>query len=164
MEKPVHGTYSVPRVHLAECGLASDLPWKSARPPPGPSWLQACKSGSRALALETFLRSLLTYDTHLRYFTSSFTKYIHPFIRPATSTEPASTLTAGIIMSVTLHTSLGNVKVEIFCESVPKTAEVRLAKQTRAFNTAVQFLTQIPTRTFSPSALPVTTTSRPFTV
>lgn len=28
-------------------------------------------------------------------------------------------------MSVTLHTSLGDIKVEVFCESVPKTAEVR---------------------------------------
>lgn len=27
-------------------------------------------------------------------------------------------------MSVTLHTNLGDIKVEIFCESVPKTAEV----------------------------------------
>lgn len=27
-------------------------------------------------------------------------------------------------MSVTLHTSLGDIKIEIFCESVPKTAEV----------------------------------------
>lgn len=29
-------------------------------------------------------------------------------------------------MSVTLHTTHGDIKVEIFCESVPKTAEVRL--------------------------------------
>lgn len=28
-------------------------------------------------------------------------------------------------MSVTLHTSLGDIKIEVFCESVPKTAEVR---------------------------------------
>lgn len=28
-------------------------------------------------------------------------------------------------MSVTLHTSLGNIKTEIFCESVPKAAEVK---------------------------------------
>jgi hypothetical protein len=28
-------------------------------------------------------------------------------------------------MSVTLHTSHGDIKVEIYCESVPKTAEVR---------------------------------------
>jgi cyclophilin family peptidyl-prolyl cis-trans isomerase len=27
-------------------------------------------------------------------------------------------------MSVTLHTNLGDLKVEVFCESVPKTAEV----------------------------------------
>lgn len=31
-------------------------------------------------------------------------------------------------MSVTLHTTLGDVKIEVFCESVPKTAEVREAK------------------------------------
>ena len=30
------------------------------------------------------------------------------------------------IMSVTLHTTLGKIKIEIFCESVPKTAEVSL--------------------------------------
>lgn len=27
-------------------------------------------------------------------------------------------------MSVTLHTTLGDIKIEVFCESVPKTAEV----------------------------------------
>lgn len=27
-------------------------------------------------------------------------------------------------MSVTLHTTHGDLKVEVFCESVPKTAEV----------------------------------------
>jgi peptidyl-prolyl cis-trans isomerase-like 3 len=30
-------------------------------------------------------------------------------------------------MSVTLHTTLGDIKIEVFCESVPKTAEVRFA-------------------------------------
>ncbi|KFX97373.1 hypothetical protein O988_04901, partial [Pseudogymnoascus sp. VKM F-3808] len=30
-------------------------------------------------------------------------------------------------MSVTLHTTLGNMKIEVFCESVPKTAENFLA-------------------------------------
>jgi len=29
-------------------------------------------------------------------------------------------------MSVTLHTSIGDIKIEIFCDSVPKTAEVNL--------------------------------------
>jgi len=29
-------------------------------------------------------------------------------------------------MSITLHTSLGDLKIEVFCESVPKTAEVRV--------------------------------------
>lgn len=28
-------------------------------------------------------------------------------------------------MSVTLHTNKGDLKIEVFCESVPKTAEVR---------------------------------------
>ncbi len=27
-------------------------------------------------------------------------------------------------MSVTLHTTVGDLKIEVFCESVPKTAEV----------------------------------------
>lgn len=27
-------------------------------------------------------------------------------------------------MSVTLHTNLGDLKIEVFCESVPKAAEV----------------------------------------
>ncbi|KAI0956113.1 Peptidyl-prolyl cis-trans isomerase cyp10 [Taiwanofungus camphoratus] len=30
-------------------------------------------------------------------------------------------------MSVTLHTTLGDIKIEIFCEAVPKTAENFLA-------------------------------------
>ena len=29
-------------------------------------------------------------------------------------------------MSVTLHTTMGNMKIEVFCESVPKTAEVSI--------------------------------------
>lgn len=29
-------------------------------------------------------------------------------------------------MSVTLHTRLGDLKIEVFCESVPKTAEVQV--------------------------------------
>jgi hypothetical protein len=31
-------------------------------------------------------------------------------------------------MSVTLHTNLGDIKLEVFCESVPKTAEVRFRR------------------------------------
>lgn len=31
-------------------------------------------------------------------------------------------------MSVTLHTTAGTIKIEVFCESVPKTAEVILTK------------------------------------
>lgn len=30
-------------------------------------------------------------------------------------------------MSVTLHTNLGDIKIEVFCESVPKTAEVNIS-------------------------------------
>jgi peptidyl-prolyl cis-trans isomerase-like 3 len=30
-------------------------------------------------------------------------------------------------MSVTLHTNLGNLKIEVFCDSVPKTAEVLIS-------------------------------------
>lgn len=33
-------------------------------------------------------------------------------------------LHAPLKMSVTLHTNLGDIKIEVFCESVPKTAEV----------------------------------------
>ena len=29
-------------------------------------------------------------------------------------------------MSVTLHTTLGDIKIEVFCESVPKTAYVSI--------------------------------------
>jgi cyclophilin family peptidyl-prolyl cis-trans isomerase len=29
-------------------------------------------------------------------------------------------------MSVTLHTNFGDIKLEVFCESVPKTAEVSI--------------------------------------
>lgn len=32
-------------------------------------------------------------------------------------------------MSVTLHTTQGDLKIEVFCESVPKTAEVRIPIQ-----------------------------------
>ena len=31
-------------------------------------------------------------------------------------------------MSVTLHTNIGDIKIEVFCESVPKTAEVSLTR------------------------------------
>lgn len=34
---------------------------------------------------------------------------------------------SGLNMSVTLHTNLGDVKIEVFCESVPKTAEVSVS-------------------------------------
>lgn len=32
-------------------------------------------------------------------------------------------------MSVTLHTNFGDLKIEVFCESVPKTAEVSLQER-----------------------------------
>ena len=32
-------------------------------------------------------------------------------------------------MSVTLHTNVGDLKIEVFCESVPKTAEVMESNQ-----------------------------------
>lgn len=56
-------------------------------------------------------------------------------------------------MSVTLHTSHGDIKVEIYCESVPKTAEVR--QQCQTCNCMHPELT--PTRTSSPSAAQATT-------
>lgn len=31
-------------------------------------------------------------------------------------------------MSVTLHTTTGTIKIEVFCDSVPKTAEVTRAQ------------------------------------
>lgn len=47
-------------------------------------------------------------------------------------------------MSVTLHTSLGDVKVEVFCESVPRTAEVsivaNLEEETLLANGSQNFL------------------------
>ena len=49
-------------------------------------------------------------------------------------------------MSVTLHTTLGNIKIEIFCESVPKTAEVSPLQPLYAS------ITDISVRTFSPYA------------
>lgn len=36
--------------------------------------------------------------------------------------------TPRVNMSVTLHTTLGDIKLEVFCESVPKTAEARPPK------------------------------------
>ena len=37
-------------------------------------------------------------------------------------------------MSVTLHTTAGDLKIEVFCEDVPKTAEVSFEpKAARAF-------------------------------
>lgn len=45
-------------------------------------------------------------------------------------------------MSVTLHTNLGDVKLEVFCESVPKTAEVHISQFPQSFksNSSQNFL------------------------
>ncbi len=63
-------------------------------------------------------------------------------------------------MSVTLHTTLGPIKLEVFCESVPKTAEVRPG----ALSPFPLLTAAPPSRTSSPSAHPATTMARPFTV
>ncbi|KZZ91507.1 Peptidyl-prolyl cis-trans isomerase, cyclophilin-type [Moelleriella libera RCEF 2490] len=47
-------------------------------------------------------------------------------------------------MSVTLHTTHGNVKIEVFCESVPKTAENFLALCASGYYTASPFHRLIP--------------------
>ncbi|TEY73157.1 hypothetical protein BOTCAL_0082g00080 [Botryotinia calthae] len=48
-------------------------------------------------------------------------------------------------MSVTLHTSLGNIKIEVFCDSVPKTAENFLALCASNYYDASPFHRLIPT-------------------
>ena len=67
-------------------------------------------------------------------------------------------------MSVTLHTSLGDIKVEIFCESVPKTAEVAHQASPSYTHKKFTMLTIYKNRTFSPSAHPATTMNRLSTV
>ncbi|EDO64970.1 hypothetical protein GE21DRAFT_3518 [Neurospora crassa] len=47
-------------------------------------------------------------------------------------------------MSVTLHTTLGDLKIEIFCESVPKTAENFLALCASGYYNASPFHRMIP--------------------
>ncbi|TLD33481.1 hypothetical protein PspLS_00899 [Pyricularia sp. CBS 133598] len=47
-------------------------------------------------------------------------------------------------MSVTLHTSLGDLKIEVFCESVPKTAENFLALCASNYYDASPFHRLIP--------------------
>ncbi|KAF5869070.1 putative peptidyl-prolyl cis-trans isomerase-like 3 protein [Botrytis fragariae] len=48
-------------------------------------------------------------------------------------------------MSVTLHTSLGNIKIEVFCDSVPKTAENFLALCASHYYDSSPFHRLIPT-------------------
>ncbi|GAO16532.1 uncharacterized protein UV8b_06165 [Ustilaginoidea virens] len=47
-------------------------------------------------------------------------------------------------MSVTLHTSLGDIKIELFCESVPKTAQNFLALCASGYYDASPFHRLIP--------------------
>ncbi|KFY82816.1 hypothetical protein V500_10313, partial [Pseudogymnoascus sp. VKM F-4518 (FW-2643)] len=47
-------------------------------------------------------------------------------------------------MSVTLHTTLGDIKIEVFCESVPKTAENFLALCASGYYDASPFHRLIP--------------------
>jgi hypothetical protein len=52
----------------------------------------------------------------------------HPRASPCTvhvSLQALWKIPKAATMSVTLHTTHGDMKIEIFCESVPKTAEVR---------------------------------------
>jgi len=62
-------------------------------------------------------------------------------------------------MSVTLHTSAGDLKIEVFCESVPKTAEVRETLG-QPIKLSAPRLTMLHHRTSSRSA-PQTTTMNP---
>ncbi|KAA6406771.1 MAG: peptidyl-prolyl cis-trans isomerase-like 3 [Lasallia pustulata] len=47
-------------------------------------------------------------------------------------------------MSVTLHTTLGDLKIEVFCESVPKTAENFLALCASSFYTSLPIHRSLP--------------------
>ncbi|KAF2002876.1 cyclophilin-like protein [Amniculicola lignicola CBS 123094] len=65
-------------------------------------------------------------------------------------------------MSVTLHTSRGDIKIELFCESVPKTAENFLALCASDFYHGSPFHRMIPgfiVQTGSPAADPKSKTS-----
>lgn len=57
-----------------------------------------------------------------------------------------------------LHTDLGDLKIELFCESVPKTAEVRAALPPPRCAAPADCR-----RTSSPSAPPASMTPRPST-
>ncbi|MCJ1224864.1 Peptidyl-prolyl cis-trans isomerase cyp10 [Toensbergia leucococca] len=59
-------------------------------------------------------------------------------------------------MSVTLHTDLGDLKIEVFCESVPKTAQNFLALCASGYYDSSPFHRSLPTfmiQTGSPSHL-----------
>ncbi|KAF2131569.1 cyclophilin-like protein [Dothidotthia symphoricarpi CBS 119687] len=65
-------------------------------------------------------------------------------------------------MSLTLHTSRGDVKLELFCEAVPKTAENFLALCASGFYTASPFHRLIPSfiiQAGSPASDPKSKTS-----
>ena len=53
------------------------------------------------------------------------------------------------LMSVTLHTTAGDIKIEVFCESTPKTAEVSFPNQS-----IISVILLNPYRIFSPSVHP----------
>ncbi|ELR05783.1 Peptidyl-prolyl cis-trans isomerase-like 3 [Pseudogymnoascus destructans] len=60
-------------------------------------------------------------------------------------------------MSVTLHTTHGDIKIEVFCESVPKTAENFLALCASGYYTPTPFHRLIPgfmIQTGAPPSLP----------
>jgi len=60
-------------------------------------------------------------------------------------------------MSVTLHTTLGDIKIEVFCESVPKAAENFLALSASGYYNNSSFHRLIPTfmiQTGAPSSQP----------
>lgn len=74
---------------------------------------------------------LMPPSTKTESITPQISIHIHPLsILPIHT--PILTLNTSILtrkkshpeMSVTLHTNLGAIKIEVFCESVPKTAEV----------------------------------------
>lgn len=47
-------------------------------------------------------------------------------------------------MSVTLHTTLGDIKIEIFCESVPKTAEASFVQKSTLIDPWLSRVTELP--------------------
>lgn len=47
-------------------------------------------------------------------------------------------------MSVTLQTNLGDIKIEVFCESVPKTAEVSKEAALSSEDYRIDLATELP--------------------